>query len=147
MPIKYNLTKYDLLAENIHELSQKRDASFSKDEEVLKAEAIIIASFSSSHSWRTYRAITEGNPNNLNSANVKSECTLAMSEKWKHIRNMDVQEVSCNNIRDGLFYMWLSINANSLNRKLYKEAWTKLKEEFDEECDGIGSMQQRNGMI
>lgn len=143
MPIKYNLTKYDMLAERIHELSQKRDTPFSKDEETLRAEAILIASFSSSHSWQTYKTIIEGNPNALNSPEIRNECTMAKSEKWKHIRNMDIQEVSCTNIRDSLFYVWLSANSDKLNRETYRRAWLKLKQEFDEECDGI-SIQREN---
>ncbi len=141
MPIKYNLTKYDMLAERIHELSQKKDAPFSKDEETLKAEATLIASFASSHSWQTHKTMAEGNPNNFNSSEVKGEYATASATKWKHVRNMDIQEVSCTNIRDSLFYAWLSANADRMNRELYKRAWLKLKQEFNEECDGI-SMQK-----
>jgi hypothetical protein len=137
MPIKYNLTKYDMLAERIHELSQKRDAPFSKDEETLVAEATLIASFASSHSWQTHKTLTEGNPNNLNSSEVKGEHLAAKTLKWKHVRNMDIQEVSGINIRDSLFYAWLSCNADKMNKETYKKAWLKLKEEFNEECDGI----------
>ena len=42
MPIKYNLTKYDILAEEFHELAQKKD-TLTKDEETLMAEAALIA--------------------------------------------------------------------------------------------------------
>jgi hypothetical protein len=137
MPIKYNLTKYDLLAERIHELSQKKDASFSKDEETLWAEATLIASFASSHSWQTYKTVIDGNHNILNSPELKHEYAMAKTIKWKNVRNMDIQEVSCANIRDSLFYSWLSANTDKINKELYKKAWVKLKQEFDEECDGI----------
>ncbi len=143
MPIKYNFTKYDMLAEEIHELSQKRNTPFSKDEEVKKAEAVLIASFSSSHSWQTYKIIVEGNANSLNSPQLKNEFLTAKTEKWKEIKPTNIQEVSCMNIRDDLFYMWLSINVDKINRDKYKLAWFKLKQQFDEECDGISVQRSR----
>lgn len=143
MPIKYNFTKYDMLAEEIHELSQKRNTPFSKDEEVKKAEAVLIASFSSSHSWQTYKIIAEGNVNSLNSPQIKNEFLIAKTEKWKEIKPPNIQEVSCMNIRDGLFYMWLSINVDKINRDKYKLAWFKLKRQFDDECDGVSVQRSR----
>lgn len=142
MPIKYNLTKYDMLAESFHELSQKREAPFSNDEETLKAAAIIVASFCSPHSWQTNKAIAAGDPQLLYSPEIKNEYLMAVKENWKKVRNMDVQEVSCANIRDNLFYIWLSINVEKPKRNVFVAGWEKLKQEFDEECDGINI--QRN---
>jgi hypothetical protein len=143
MPIKYNLTKYDLLADDIHELANKKE-SFSKEEEILRAEATLIASFASSHSWQTHRIITEGNVNQISSSEIKGEYETAKKQKWKNIRNTDIQEVACKNIRDGLFFTWLSANTEKEKqaRDLYKNAWIRLKEEFDEECDGISAVQR-----
>lgn len=143
MPIKYNLTKYDMLAEKIHELAQKRDTTFSKDEETLRAEATLIASFASAYSWQTYKTIIDGNNAAFNSVEIKNEHNLAKSEKWKRVRNMDIQEVSCANIRDSSFFVWLSTNVDKPTRETYKQAWTKLKQEFNEECDGISIQKQR----
>ena len=143
MPIKYNLTKYDILAEEFHELAQKKDNSFTKDEETLKAEATLIASFASAHSWQTYKSIIEGNANALNSSQIRTEHLEAKKEKWKHVRNIDIQEVSCANIRDNLFFTWLSVNADKDTKELYRKAWYVLKEQFDEECDGISVQRQR----
>lgn len=145
MPIKYNLTKYDLLAEKIHDLTQKKNPTYSKDEDELRAKATLIASFSSSHSWQTYKLIAEGNPNAiLSSSEVRNEHTLAKNEKWKHVRNMDIQQVACTNI-NGMFFIWLSsINVDKATRDSYKYAWTKLKEDlFEEECDGGISIQRQ----
>lgn len=144
MPIKYNLTKYDLLAEEIHELSQKRNTPFTKDEETLKAEAVILVSFASSHSWHTSTVLISGNPNEFSSAQVKGEYALASKENWKHVRNTDIQEVSCANVRDTLFYMWMSTNVERQDRDLFVDAWGRLKQMFNEECDGITV--QRNNM-
>ena len=103
MPIKYNLTKYDLLAEKYHELSQKKD-QFTQDEENIRAQAILIASFSSSHSWNTNRLIMEGNPNLfLNSTDmIIAEHILSKASKWKQVKNTDIQEVARINI-NGIF--------------------------------------------
>jgi len=142
MPIKYNLTKYDLVAEQIHDLSQKKDVPFSNDEETLKALAIISTSLSPSHSWQTSRTISEGNINLLNSPEVRNECNMAMSGGWKRLRNTDIQEVSRMNIKDNTFHMWLAANANKLDKDTYKAAWVRLKAIFNEECDGITTIQR-----
>jgi hypothetical protein len=143
MPIKYNLTKYDMLAEEFHELSQKKDGLFTKDEETLKAEAIIIASFASAHSWQTYKIVSDGNPNLiLTSPEVKDEHTLAKNDRWKRIKPPEIQDVARMNIKDSIFYVWLSVNVTNGSRDVYKTAWSKLKEDFNEECDGI-SIPQR----
>ena len=143
MPIKYNLTKYDMLAEEIHEIAHKKDDQYSRDKEITQAEATLIASFASSHSWQTHKVISNGNINALNSNEIRNEFFVAENESWKHIRNMDIQEVACMNIKDGLFYMWLSVNCTKLNKDLYKQAWLKLKEEFNEVCDGVSIQSMR----
>jgi hypothetical protein len=137
MPIKYNLTKYDILAEKFHDLAQKK-GTLDKDEEITKAGATIIVSFSPAHSWQTSKAIIEGNINAFNSSEVKNEYKLASEKKWKLVRNTDIQEVSCINIRDNLFSTWLLTNIPEKNtRETYRKAWCVLKEQFNEECDGI----------
>lgn len=144
MPIKYNLTKYDMLAEEFHELAQKRDTTFSNEEETLRAMAVIIASFASAHSWQTYKAITEGDPNLiLTCPEIRNEYQLAKNERWKRVLPQHIQDVSRMNIKDSLFYTWLSANdEQNGSKKIYKNAWGKLKEGFNEECDGISITQQ-----
>jgi len=125
MPIKYNLTKYDKLAEQIHELSQKKCTTFTREEKTLMAMAVIITSFSSAHSWQTSKVITDGNPNLLLSCpEIKNEYQLAKNEK------------------DGIFYTWLSANEHNGERGDYKNAWGRLKALFNEECDGISIAQR-----
>jgi len=143
MPIKYNLTKHDILAENIHELLQKRDP-FTTDEEVRRAEAIIIASLSSAHSWQTNKIITDGNVTALlTSSQVRNEHAEARNSKWKLVNNMNIQEVARMNI-NGMFHMWLNaINVDKQTKDIYKNAWSKLQSEFAAECDGI-SMSERH---
>ncbi len=143
MPIKYNLTKHDILAENIRELLQKRDP-FTRDEEIRRAEAIIIASICSSHSWQTNQIITEGNVTALlTSPHVRNEYTEAKNTKWKLVNNMNIQEVARLNI-NGMFHMWLNaINIDKPTKEIYKEAWTLLRSEFAAECDGISMSEHR----
>ncbi len=143
MPIKYNLTKYDKLAEQIHELSQKKSTTFTKEEKTLMAMAVIITSFSSAHSWQTSKVITEGNPNLLlNCPDIKNEYQLAKSERWKRVLPQHIQDVSKMNVRDGIFYTWLSTNEGNGERADYKNAWGRLKALFNEECDGISIAQR-----
>ncbi len=143
MPIKYNLTKYDILAEQYHELSQKKYNPLTQDEETSKAEATLIASFSSSHSWQTHKIMEGRNISMFNTPDVHNEYMLAKSEKWKHVRNMDVQEIACMNIRDNMFFIWLStVTQKRDERDRCKAAWIKLKLQFDEECDGISIQNQ-----
>src|SRR5580658_8194415 len=108
MPIKYNLTKYDLLAEQYHELSQKK-STLTKDEEELRAQAVLIASFSSSQSWNTNRMMSEGSANQLLSSTdmIVAEHILSKASKWKQIKNTDIQEVARMNI-NGMFPIWLN---------------------------------------
>ena len=143
MPIKYNLTKYDILAEKFHDLAQKKNPAFTNDEETLRAEATLVASFASAHSWQTFKTITDGNINLLNSSEIKNEHTKAKTDKWKCVKNIDIQEVAHSNIRDSMFYTWLSTNADKSCRETYRKAWNMLKLQFDEECDGISIQRQR----
>lgn len=138
MPIKYNLTKYDLLSERIHDLAQKKTTTFSKDEETLRAQATLLASFASPHSWQTNKALINGDVRSiLDSSEIKNEHALAKSTKWKLIKNTDIQEVARINI-NGMFPLWLnSINADKKTRDDYRLGWMLLnKEVFSVECDG-----------
>lgn len=143
MPIKYNLTKYDILADKFHELVLKNGSPLTKDEEVLKAEATLIASFASAHSWQTYKAMIEGDLAAFNSLDIKNEHVIAKNEKWKRVKNIDIQEVASTNIRDGAFYTWLSLNSEKTYRETYRKAWEMLKRHVNEECDGISMQKQQ----
>ena len=145
MPIKYNLTKYDRLAQKFHELSQKRSTTSlpnCTEDEILKAEAILIASFSSAHSWQTSKMLTGGDILKITSSSeIKTEFAQAESLNWRRITNSNIQDVSRMCINDNTFYAWLAVNVQNGKRNIYKTAWSLLKKEFNEECDGI-SIQQ-----
>ncbi len=139
MPIKYNLTKYDKLADRIHCLLQKDNANLTEDEQNHIIGAVLFASFSPSHSWETARAINESSISLMNTLKVRNEYNEAKQSKWKNIRNTDVQYVSerSRNI-NGMFPMWLySIGVDRQTREQYRVVWTKLMQAFSEECDYV----------
>ena len=146
MPIKYNLTTYDMLANRIHKLSLRNGSASSsvkpdeeahaaaEDGDIILAKAVIIASFSSNLSWQTYNTITT-DPGKLNLPEVKREYEEAVSEKWKRVTNNDVREVATNGISDNAFSMWLFYNVGKDEHDNYKKAWQLFKDEFSEGCE------------
>jgi hypothetical protein len=146
MPIKYTLTKNDMLAEKIHNyalrcgsLDTKKDPG--ADDEYLKAKATIIASFASSLSWQTFKTLNNS-VSMLGSPEIKNEYDLARSIRWKQIRSADIQEVASMNICERAFFSWLLFNVEKEERELYKKAWGSLRQEFAQECDDITNGKQ-----
>ncbi|MDE1868991.1 MAG: hypothetical protein KGH60_03435 [Candidatus Micrarchaeota archaeon] len=150
MPIKYNLTKHDILADKIRKLSQRTStvkpgqrvsSSLSNEEKTLHAAAVLVASFSKSHSWKTANCMTNGGVMGLNSSElgeIAAEHMAARESKWKNVRNTDIQEVAEMNIRDPAFYGWLNYAvADKSCYDAYKTAWRDLNREFEEECDNV----------
>ncbi|MEM0154854.1 MAG: hypothetical protein QW814_03425 [Methanothrix sp.] len=150
MPIKYNITKYDVLVGEIHRLAQKYNThhtygtnvkpdgepiELTEREFQLKAIAVIIASFSSGHSWQTHKCIES--EASLDKPEVKDEYLQAEQSRWKSVNLNDVEELAVSPISDQEFYRWLFYNVDKKKQKLYKEAWVKLKTEFDSSCDEL----------
>jgi len=150
MPIKYTLTKNDILAEDIHDCAVKSSNPDPKrppdeDEELLKTKATIIASFASSQSWQTSKALggcvhTMGNPEVKNA--IKEEHDLAKASRWKQVRSADIQEVASMNIGESAFSMWLLAGVDKKDHVHYKKAWGSLLKEFAQECDDISGGKQ-----
>ena len=145
MPIKYNLTKFDKIAERIQAVAAKEtqcnpgDYSSTEEETVIKMEAVIIAALCSAYSYQTSKSIVNGAVFDLDNDSVKEEHRNARESKWKALRNIDVQEVAGMNIKDSTFYQWLHYNVNKDEQELYKRAWSSLKSKFSESCDGVGA--------
>lgn len=150
MPIKYNLTKHDIFADKIRKLAQRTSSirpgqrissSLSGDEKTLHAAAVLIASFSKSHSWKTANCMANGGVMGLGPseiAEISAEYAAARDSKWKNIRNTDIQDVAEMNIRDPAFYGWLNYAVGDRScYDAYKSAWLELNREFDEECDNV----------
>lgn len=105
-------------------------------------EAVIITALCSAFSYQTSKNILNGEIE-LGSDAVREEHKLAREGKWKHIRNLDVQEVAGMNIKDSAFYTWLHYNVGKEEQDLYKKAWESLKANFNEACDEIGAERER----
>ncbi len=137
MPIKYNLTKYDMLSTRIKKVSTKRPPiQMSNEERSVMIKAVLIAAFSSGHSWQTYRTLTS-NGSTLNNPEIKKEYTEALTSKWRYITPFDIVEVSTANIQDRTFSEWLLFNVNRDYHEEYKKAWEELKSEFSKDCDVV----------
>ncbi len=147
MPRKYNLTKYDVLANMIHKLSVKElglnhgnadnatpEHADSYDDETLKAIAVLIASFSSNHSWQTYRYITI-HESTGNSNAIKEEYSEAEKTRWKNVTQYDIGEVANTNLPDNVFSEWLFFNVVKDKHDTYRRAWRILKEQFSNQVE------------
>ena len=83
MPIKYNLTKFDKIAERIQAVAAKEtqcnpgDYSFTEEETIIKMEAVIIAALCSAYSYQTSKSIVGGAITELDSDSVREEHRLA----------------------------------------------------------------------
>ena len=106
MPIKYNLTKFDKIAERIQTVAAKEnqcnpgDYQFTEEETIIKMEAVIIAALCSAYSYQTSKSMADGAVFDLGSDSVREEHRHARESKWKQLRNLDVQEVAGMNIKD-----------------------------------------------
>jgi len=135
MPIKYNLTRYDILANKIHKIIVKRapdQESDPEDDEDLKTIAILIASFSSAHAWQTHKSIV--GRETLNKPEIKDEHREAEAERWRQVSSYDIEELAKENISDNIFNEWLFFNVEKEKQQAYKSAWNKLKAEI---ADGL----------
>jgi hypothetical protein len=136
MPTKINLTRNDELVSMFREVSLKPEASITSGDAIRIAEAVLISSFSSAHSWQTYKCIISKNPNSLRSPIVKEEYVQAEKWKWKKVRSTDINEVAQIEMPEMLFSAWLNFNAVKEKKTIYREAWCKLRQELNTECDG-----------
>ncbi len=137
MPIKHNLTKYDILQDKVHKLSQKDESMYTDEDIVLKNMSVLIASFSSGFSWKTHKALSD-NQYEFNSEDIRAEFNQSRSTKWKSITAADVYEVSQKSIPKSKFASWLYYTVDMREHDKYKAAWDKFNEYIiSEENDGI----------
>lgn len=139
MPIKYNLTKYDMLTTKIKKAAaaKKSVQQLVEEDQNVMLKAVLIASFASGHSWQTYRALTAKGSANLNNPDIRKEAQDAVLSKWRLINPFDIVEVSTTNISDTAFSQWLFFNIDRNNHDDYKKAWKELQADFDEDCDSV----------
>lgn len=136
MPLKHNVTKYDVLATKIHKISQKQPSDLSKEEKRAAIMAVLVASLSSSQSWKTHNLIMDG-LSNLNSDEVREEHKQAVSTRWKNITASDISEVLNKGISATAFSTWLFFTADQQHHALYKSVWEEMVKDFMQACDDI----------
>lgn len=126
MPIKHNLTRYDVLKDQVHRISCKDERLYSDGDRLLKDMAAIVAAFSSGQSWKTNREILNHGSADLSAQEIKDEYVLAADQKWKAISSFDIGEVVENSISDERFRRWLYYNVPRERHGSYCAAWGEL---------------------
>ena len=140
MPLKHNITKYDVLATKIRKIALNNGAHDQTDEEKrTKVMAVLIASLSSGQAWQTHNLMME-NPANLNKPEVREEYRQALLSRWKMISASDISEVLNKGISDTAFSSWLFFTVEQGRHDLYKSVWKGMCREFTEACDDVEIM-------
>ncbi|MGC8680093.1 MAG: hypothetical protein ACP5RI_01625 [Candidatus Micrarchaeia archaeon] len=137
MPIKYNLTKFDVLSNKIKKIAQSKNHEWNDEEFITVAKAVIIASFASGHSWHTYKTIMSNKPFITISYEEMDEYNEAKNNRWKMVTPFDVVEVANLNINDNIFKQWLYSCVDKKDHETYLNAWEELKKEFNDACDDV----------
>lgn len=136
MPLKHNVTKYDVLATKIHKITQKSADDLSTDEKRAAIMAVLIASLSSSQSWKTHNFIMDG-LSGMNSPDVREEYKQALSTRWKNITAADISEVLNKGISNTAFSTWLFFTVDQQQHALYKSIWDEMCKDFMQACDDV----------
>ncbi len=137
MPIKYNLTKFDVLSNKIKKIAQSKNHELLKEDFITITKAIIIASFASGHSWQTYKTISSNKPFIKLSEEEKNEYYEAKNNGWKTITPFDIIEVANINLNDNIFKQWLYSSVDKQEHEIYLKAWDDLIKEFNDACDSV----------
>ena len=137
MPIKYNLTKFDVLANKVKKITQSRNHEITDEDRATIIKAIIIASFASGHSWKTHKTITTTKQLSNYIEEIAEEYREAKENKWRLITPFDIAEVAEKNIDNSLFSQWLYFCVDKNERERYLNAWQGLQKEFNEACDNV----------
>jgi len=125
------INKYELLVNYVRKVSKKREIE-TDGERKIRDIAALVASFSSSHSWKTYKYLHDGGE--LDKDAIITEANAAFSEGWKSITETDVEEVVNSNIGDYLISTWLFYAVEKEKRDYYKSLLEEMKKEL---ADGI----------
>ncbi len=143
MPIKHNLTRYDVLKDQVRRLPSSGETSYTEADRLLKDIAVIVASFSSGQSWRTHRELVLAVPN-FSSSEVREEYLEAKSQKWKNISSFDIGEVAQKSVSQFKFGRWLYYNVERGEQDRLKRAWCRLNEitSRDEDIEEMISSQK-----
>ncbi len=138
MPTKHNLTKYDRFVESVRDVDKKAEADYTEHDIAVRNIATLVASFSSSNSWNTYKAMQDGSIKN-NLEQIIEEYKEARSIKWKNLTVFDVQEIADMRIPRYKIEEWIYYVAGSEKRKEYRDAWNMLDTELSELEEAISA--------
>ncbi|MGB9732728.1 MAG: hypothetical protein ACP5P2_02225 [Candidatus Micrarchaeia archaeon] len=125
------INKYELLVNEVRRVSKKRKPETAEEVKV-KDEASLVASLSSSHSWKTYKYLHDGGE--LDKDAIIMEANAAFSEGWKNITEKDIEEVINSNIDEYLISTWFFYAVDKEKRDYYKNLLEEMKAEL---ADGI----------
>ena len=142
MPLKYTLTWADMHVNEIRKVALKKERELTSGDKFVRTTAIIIASFSSRHSWETHKC-TETDFGRLNSNAIRDEYATAATEKWKQVSFFDISEIASEHLPDKTFYRWLFMFVDGQKHKEYKAAWTFLKEKLTNYSDEPASTEAK----
>ncbi len=128
--------KYELLVAEVRKIAKKHDTN--EDDDRIRRKAMLIASLSSNHSWKTYKYLHDGGE--LDKEAIITEANSAFSEGWKNITETDVEEIVNSNINEYLFSTWLFYAVEKGQREYFKELLNEMKMEF---IDGMEPIERR----
>ncbi len=131
------INKYELLVNEVRKVSKKRSLEDDQDKRI-KDIASLVASLSSSHSWRTYKYLHDGG--DLDKDAIIMEANSAFSEGWKSITESDIEEVVNSNIDDYLISTWFFYAIEKEKRDYYKSLLEEIKKEL---VDGIEPIEKK----
>ncbi len=124
------INKYELLVAEIRKISKKHEVD--GEEEKIKDMASLVASLSSSHSWKTYKYLHDGGELDKNA--IAMEASSAFGEGWKNVTEKDIEEVVKSNVDEYLLSTWFFYAVPNEKRDYYKGLLEEMKKEY---ADGI----------
>ncbi|MGI0141582.1 MAG: hypothetical protein ACREBF_02955 [Candidatus Micrarchaeales archaeon] len=136
MPNRSTLNKYEILVTDVRRLAKKKVCE-SADAHIKKM-AMLIASLSSNHSWKTSRYLHNNEP--MDRMCMLDEAKRAFDEGWKSINESDIEEVVNSNISDHTFSMWLYNIVNKEQRQEFHGLYKRIKLEF---IDGLEPIERQ----
>ncbi len=120
------LNSYGLFISDLHRAMKNKEAL--RQDSITRKKASLIASFSSSHSWKTYEYLRDGAAFDKDA--VISEKVAAFEHGWMEITESDIEEVILTNISEYAFCMWLFYTVEKEYRKEYTDLFRQIKKEF-----------------
>ncbi len=121
------VNRYSLFISDLHKAIKNKEAA--KAECMLRKKAALIASLSSSHSWKTYEYFNDNAQ--FDKEAITSEKRSAFEKGWMEINEDDVEEVISLGMSEYAFSMWLFYTMdNKADKMEYSALFDLVKKEF-----------------